>query len=156
MDDYEDYDNYQVGYAQLQQLGGPDKNLFTEFATIIGGGGGIGGVIRAANRYNISPIERFEIICNIFYKKFGGGQGNSSFVISQNTISTKAQNLKWVEYKNPITFIMGAYIIGKDNKIDNRRIQLLNTLKKSIPDAEYIAIEDIIRYGRIWEYLLKK
>ena len=152
-DDYED--NFQMTYAQREQMGGPQRDLFDDFIEIANNQGGLGRMNQIANRNHINPIDRFKTICNIFYNKLTNGN-DGVFIIKKTQIVEKVQNLKWVEFKNPIAFIMGAFIVGKNDKIDPTRFNTLKIYRNNIPDAESIADEDIVRYGRIWESLLKK
>ena len=56
-----------------------------------------------------------------------------------------------IKYKNPLGFVLGYYVLNERQKILKNRLKNL----KSLCSDEDITPEDVIRYARYWQNLLK-
>jgi len=152
-DDEDDKQEYSVSYAQLEQLGPSQRSGIEGIAMAINNGEGMAAAIRKAGQLRIDPIDRFKILCSIYYDKLGGDR---TFIIKWDTIILKINDkLRWTMYRNPIAFIVGARMIGPNRKINKQSFGLIYDQLKSTLTTENISPEDIIRYARMWENLLK-
>ena len=150
-DDNEEGKEFTVGYAQLEQLGPKQREGLEGIMAAIQGGDTLAIALRKASHVRLDPIDRFKILASIYYDKFGGDQ---SFVLKWDTIIAKIPLIKWIKYKNPIGFVLGARIFDKNRKIDKTRLnRTYDTYNQTLKD-ESITKEDIIRYARYWKTLL--
>ena len=152
-DDEEDYGikEFVVGYTQLEQLGPKQREGLEGVMTAIQSGETLVNALRKAAHIRIDPIDRFKILASIYYDKFGGDQ---SFYIKWETIVAKIPSIKWIRYKNPIGFILGARAFNKDKQLTSARIDLISSAFEQTLNDESITKEDIIRYARYWQTLL--
>lgn len=142
---------YEVSYAQLEQLGPRQRDGFDAIAHLIKDGAGMAAALRHAGQLRIDPAERFVMLCSIYYDKFGG----DSFTVNWERILNKIPHVKWIAYRNPIGFILGARIINRQGKVDLTKFNLTCSNYAGILETENISQADVLRYGRYWETLLK-
>jgi len=148
----DDEQEFVVGYKQLEQLGGKQREGMEGIQAAILGGAGLSDALRKAPYLRLDPLDRFKTLCEIYYNKFGGDQ---RFVIQWNMINSKIDTMNWPQYRNPVGFILGARIIGNDKKtIDPEKVKNLSQFNSAEMKTEGIRLEDIIRYGRLWQTLL--
>lgn len=147
----EEKQEYIVSFAQLEQLGPRQREGVGMITKTIEQGGGMGAALRMAGKMKMDPLDRFKLLASIYYTKFGG---DSSFAISWETIISKIPLVKWVRYKNPICFILGARIINSKMEIDASRLAAVTQSFKETLTTEAIVKEDILRYARYWKTLL--
>lgn len=151
MEEDDDRQEFTISYAQLDQLGPKERDGLEGISQAINAGEGMSAALRKAGQLRLEPIDRFKILCSIYYNKFGG---DSSFVVKWDKINSKINVLKWVQYRNPIGFVLGARTI-KDNKIDKIKLEFTCSSFKETMNSESITKEDVLRYARTWEELLK-
>jgi hypothetical protein len=151
-DDYGDRPEYSVSYAQLDQLGPAQRAGLEGIAAAIRGGEGMSAALRKAGQLRIDPIDRFKMLCSIYYDKLGG---DASFHIHWDKIIGKIETLRWTAYRNPIGFIMGARVIGRSKSVEKIRLDFACSEFKETMATESITKEDVLRYGRLWEQLLR-
>lgn len=151
-DDDGDRQEFTVSYTQLDQLGPRQRDGLEGIANAIRAGEGMSAALRKAGQLRIDPIDRFKLLCSIYYDKLGG---DTSFVVKWDTIIGKINILRWTAYRNPIGFIMGARIIGTKKKIEQIKLDFTCSEFKETMATESISKEDVLRYGRFWEQLLK-
>jgi hypothetical protein len=157
-DDYEDKQEFTVGFAQLEQLGGKQREGMEGIFSAIQAGEGLANALKRGFNLRIDPEERFKMLCSVYYDKFGGDR---SFVLQWPTILSKMNLAKNSKFKlptgyviNPVGFILGARVINKDNQIDKNRLNMTLSQFQSTLKTEGIIAEDIVRYGRYWITLL--
>ena len=156
MDDYDYEDNKQefsTSYAQLDQLGPAQKAGLEGISAAIRGGEGLSAALRKAGQLRIDPVDRFKMLCSIYYDKLGG---DISFVVGWDRIINSIETLRCTAYRNPIGYIMGARVIGKSKLVEKIRLDFTCSEFKETMITENISKEDVLRYGRLWEQLLKR
>lgn len=151
-DEKEDTRELTFSYAQLEHLGPQQKEGLEGIFQVINAGEGMSAALRKAGQMRIDPVDRFKILCSIYYDKLGG---DNSFIVKWNTIISKFPSIKWPQYRNPIGFILGARIIGKNRLVEEGRLSLTCDIFKDTMTKESIHKKDVLRYGRYWESLLK-
>jgi hypothetical protein len=152
MDSDDEKQEFTVSYSQMEQLGPRQREGLDSIAYAIRSGEGMAAAIRKAGQLRLDPIDRFKILCSIYYDKLGG---DSSFVVQWGTIVSKIPLIKWAQFRNPIGFVLGARTIGKRNVIEKIKLEFTCSEFKETMKTESITKEDVLRYGRYWEILLK-
>lgn len=133
-----------VGFGQLSQLGPRQKEGLEAILNAINSGEGMGAALRRASQLRIDPVDRFKILASIYYEKFGG---EKSYFIKWNTLISKVPLMKWVKYKNPIGFVLGARILNAKMEIDKSRLELIFAQFSELLKVEGIQREDVLRYA---------
>jgi hypothetical protein len=151
-DYYKEEKEFTISYGQLEQLGPRQREGLEGIAQAINSGEGMSAALRKAGQMRIDPIDRFKILCSIYYDKLGG---DKSFIVGWDKIISKIPLIKWAQYKNPIGFVLGARIIGKDRVVEGTRLDFTCSGFKETMKTESISKEDVLRYGRYWETILK-
>lgn len=150
--DYEDKQEFLISYAQLDQLGPAQKAGLEGISAAIRGGEGMSAALRKAGQLRIDPIDRFKMLCSIYYDKLGG---DASFVVGWDKIIGTIETLRWTAYRNPIGFVMGARVVGRNKLVEKIRLDFACSEFKETMITENISKEDVLRYGRLWEQLIK-
>jgi hypothetical protein len=150
--DYDEKERYIPTFDQMGHVGPATQGAKELMAAAIRNDLGLDAAIRKAG-VRMDPESRFAMLCEIYYDKFNSSVSDAS-IVNLDTLMNKANRLKWKRYTNPICFVAGAKIIGRDRKISKT---ILDTVFRTFSQTfsnEKIAKEDLIRYGRMWEQLL--
>ena len=149
-DDDDEKQEYTVGYAQMEHLGPKQRTGMEGVALAIKNGQSMANALHGV-KFRMDPTDRFKVLCSIYYDKFGG---DKSYTMTWDKIIAKIELMSSVAQrsKNPVAYVLGARIIGK-NGIEIRRLNDTYDLFKDILNDEGIIKEDIVRYAR---YLLLK
>jgi hypothetical protein len=120
---------------------------------LLSGGGEIGKRLEDINkklfRLALEPLEKFKVLVSIMYSKYRDDLhlSNRDFDI----LVEKADFIDNIQYKNPLAYIFGYYVLEK-GKIDKRRFDTLCT--NILNTVDYIKPPDVIRYARLWLELI--
>lgn len=123
----------------------PEVNVFDR----VGFGGG---VYATQLELQTDPVKRFLVYTNSTAINFSTSKllpGLNRYDVEE--INKQAENVRNPQYKNPLGFVLGYYIIkdgGGDINMDNFKY-----VKKNInilSGDKFVKMEDILRYGRLW------
>ena len=157
--DQEDRQEFMVGYAQMEQLGGRQREGMEGIISAIKAGEGLSSALRKGHNLRIDPEDRFKILCSIYYDKFGGDR---SYIIQWPVIINKIALAKTIKFKlptgfviNPVGFVLGARVFNNRSEIDKARLDMTMSQFQETLKAEGIVKEDVVRYARFWQTLLR-
>ncbi len=150
MDFTEEAQEFDITFADRSRLGPAENNssYYSLIENSIRNGDNMTTALRKGGQFRASPIERFKILCSIYYNKFGG---DSQFSVDFQTMIRKSETLKWVSYYNPIGFVMGTLVLDRAKNIDKTRLDLKFEDNMETMKEENITKEDVIRYARLWK-----
>ena len=147
-------DPYVTSYKDLDRLRPEQrKGIENIFRAIADGENMSTALRRAGERLRLDPIDRFKMLCMVYFEKFGGDKHYD--VVTWNDLMGQLPNLKWTAFRNPIGYVIGARIIGRDKKISKEKLDLVYLSYSDTLSSESITKEDVIRYARHWEILLR-
>ena len=89
--------------------------------------------------------ERFTAALEIYIRKF-----KDDFKMTEddeNQLLKNIATINKIKYKNPVCYLFGYFMLGRDNNIELRRLDKVRGLLNSVED---IRLEDVIRYARYW------
>lgn len=120
---------------------------------LIIGGGGMGKKLadfeKRMERFSITPLERFRLFTFIQYKRF-----QEDLHLQENDLDRLIDMIDFipdVQYKNAIAYVI-AYATLKKGKIDKEKLEKVIEETKNVDE---VTLPDVIRYGRLWESLVK-
>ncbi len=150
--DYEEKKDYVPTFDQMNQVGPATQGAKALLSAAIRNDLSLDAAIHKT-KIRMDPESRFVMLCEIYYDKFNSSVSDAGLV-NWGMMESKLGKLKWKRYNNPICFVAGAKIIGRDRKISK---QILDSVFRTFSQTfsnEKIAKEDLIRYGRLWEQML--
>ena len=89
--------------------------------------------------------ERFTAALEIYTRKF-----KDDFQMTEDDekqLFNNVSSINKIKYKNPVCYLFGYFMLGRDNNIELRRMDKIRNLLNSVED---IRLEDVIRYARYW------
>ena len=107
----------------------------------------------SATRLDIQndPVKRFQVYTNATAVNFSTNRSLKLDRNDINDINERAQNVKSPQYKNPIGFVLGYYLVKDgDGEINKSHLNYINKNLTSFAPDKMIKIEDVLRYGRLW------
>lgn len=150
-EDYGDFDEWEDSDGDIMS----EQEYMAEVTAHERVGGGIFQKLSKTEKIVMNPLEKFRYnlkntVLNLnknYYRKLF----DESISLYMEEMATNLEN---IERKNVLAYILGFYTIDK-KRIN--RLRFNEVVNKILPimDNDDVTAPDIIRYGRLWESLLK-
>jgi hypothetical protein len=102
----------------------------------------------------LTPEDRFKALVVFSWQKYKEELDYDEY--SPDVFINAIDKMVDIEYKNPRLFVISLYCIS-ENTINNGRLkQLFQKVEKNPVLYARVKKEDIVRYARLWESLLKR
>ena len=138
-------------FRQMDQVHVYDSELNLPIGSVIESGA-LANVMRCHELINMDPLTRFKVDVQSLLSRKDLLFGTADESIIKKTIP----KMTFIEYKNPILYILGYYVrsfLTKNTDIT----QLPNTIMKKIQEYtdNRLSLAQVVKYARYWNILLK-